>query len=164
MNQVKTYTTAEIRYDTQGGAFVALEEHESTVAALRDELAQAEVTRASWQNGYDVRGQEIQLLVAKNKALQERLEGAALPALAKGFNTLEQKGGKYTINLAFDNRDDAWAAYQELSDMNSHPVTPVPGYVHSIQTVTKSTESGAGDHQKPCRQPQAHPARCGCEE
>jgi hypothetical protein len=73
MSQVKTYTTAEIRYGTKGGNFVALPDHERDVAALREELAQAEITRASWQNAYEVRGQEVQLLVSKNNALSARL-------------------------------------------------------------------------------------------
>jgi hypothetical protein len=32
----------------------------------------------------------------------------------KGFNTLETGGGKYKIVMQFSDRDDAWAAYNEL--------------------------------------------------
>lgn len=35
--------------------------------------------------------------------------------LSKGFNTLETVGGKYKIVMQFAVRDDAWAAYTELS-------------------------------------------------
>lgn len=37
MSQAKTYTTAEIRYGTQGGTFVAIADHERQVTALREE-------------------------------------------------------------------------------------------------------------------------------
>ncbi|MGS0735512.1 hypothetical protein ACVBEG_02900 [Pseudomonas sp. GG8] len=43
----------------------------------------------------------------------------AAKAFAKGFNTLEQAGGKYRINMQFANRDDAWAAYGALSKLNN---------------------------------------------
>jgi hypothetical protein len=35
--------------------------------------------------------------------------------LGKGFNTLEQAGGKYSIKLAFENADDAYAAFTEIA-------------------------------------------------
>ncbi|MEO8644565.1 hypothetical protein [Pseudomonas sp.] len=35
--------------------------------------------------------------------------------LGKGFNTLEQAGGKYSIKLSFQNSDDAYAAYTEIA-------------------------------------------------
>ncbi|MBM6442343.1 hypothetical protein JQF37_01705 [Pseudomonas sp. MIL9] len=35
--------------------------------------------------------------------------------LSKGFNTLNQVGGKYSITLAFQNADDAYAAYTEIA-------------------------------------------------
>lgn len=35
--------------------------------------------------------------------------------LGKGFNTLEQAGGKYSIKLAFQNADDAYSAYTEIA-------------------------------------------------
>lgn len=35
--------------------------------------------------------------------------------LGKGFNTLEQSGGKYSIKLSFQNADDAYAAYTEIA-------------------------------------------------
>lgn len=35
--------------------------------------------------------------------------------LGKGFNTLNQVGGKYSIVLAFQNSDDAYAAYTEIA-------------------------------------------------
>ena len=35
--------------------------------------------------------------------------------LGKGFNTLNQVGGKYSITLAFQNADEAFAAYTEIA-------------------------------------------------
>lgn len=43
----------------------------------------------------------------------------AAKAFAKGFNTLEQAGGKYRINMQFANRDDAWAAYGALGKLSN---------------------------------------------
>lgn len=40
-------------------------------------------------------------------------------AFAKGFNTLETIDGKYKIVMQFAGRDDAWAAYTELSQMTA---------------------------------------------
>lgn len=39
--------------------------------------------------------------------------------LGKGFNTLNQVGGKYSITLAFQNADDAYAAYTEIATVVS---------------------------------------------
>ena len=38
MSQVKTYTTAEIRYGTQGDSFVAAADHDAEVAELRRQI------------------------------------------------------------------------------------------------------------------------------
>jgi len=43
----------------------------------------------------------------------------AAKAFAKGFNTLEQAGGKYRVNMQFANRDDAWAAYGALGKLGN---------------------------------------------
>ncbi|MBT9570040.1 MAG: hypothetical protein IV106_02810 [Pseudomonas umsongensis] len=44
--------------------------------------------------------------------------------LGKGFNTLEQSGGKYSIKLAFQNADDAYAAYTEIATVVRLGVEP----------------------------------------
>jgi hypothetical protein len=48
----------------------------------------------------------------------------AAKAFAKGFNALEQAGGKYRINMQFANRDDAWAAYTSLGKLNASLAKP----------------------------------------
>jgi hypothetical protein len=47
------------------------------------------------------------------------VEMDAAKAFAKGFNTLEQAGGKYRINMQFANHDDAWAAYMALGKLTA---------------------------------------------
>jgi hypothetical protein len=41
-----------------------------------------------------------------------------ISAMTKGFNTLEQANGKYSINMRFEHRDDAWSAYGKLGEFN----------------------------------------------
>lgn len=75
---------------------------------------------------YPDREQPAPVAVDEKQALQDRHEAwmagvengkasvAVVPLLAKGFTTLESIGGKYKIVTGFENRDDAWAAYDEL--------------------------------------------------
>ena len=60
--------------------------------------------------------------------LQSELTRAreVIGALAKGFNTLEQEGGKYRINMSFGSRDDAWSAYTALSQFNARARQSAP--------------------------------------
>ena len=49
----------------------------------------------------------------------------AAKAFAKGFNTLEQAGGKYRINMQFANGDEEFAAYTELGKLNASIAKPL---------------------------------------
>lgn len=44
--------------------------------------------------------------------------------LGKGFNTLNQVGGKYSVTLSFQNSDDAYAAYTEIATVVRLGVEP----------------------------------------
>jgi hypothetical protein len=71
----------------------------------------------------------IRSLRADCQELQSELTKAreVITALAKGFNTLDQVCGKYSISMAFSLRDDAWDAYNKLCKFNklSREIAPV---------------------------------------
>jgi hypothetical protein len=56
----------------------------------------------------------VDMATADSSGFQNGRKSVGL-LLGKGFNTLEQSGGKYSIKLEFQNADDAYAAYTEIA-------------------------------------------------
>lgn len=97
MSEVKRYTFA-------GAAGLYVYQADFDAALAREAALQARLTVAD---------QQVDDLQAELTKARE-----VIGALTKGFNTLDQVGGKYSINMSFAHRDDAWDAYSKLCKFN----------------------------------------------
>jgi hypothetical protein len=129
-------------YDSASGALCAIgealgvdEEDQSTDASLEaitrlqaqvKDLTQTNVTTMALLDGQH---EDTLFRLRQIDVLQSELTKAreVITALAKGFNTLDQVCGKYSISMAFSLRDDAWDAYNKLCQFNklSREIAPV---------------------------------------
>lgn len=108
---------------------------QSELAALREELAIVAGQREAWKET----SKKIYLrkLSAQQRLADAEQRNAALAELlSKGFNCIEQSGGKYRITMDFGSGDECFEAYSALCNLCRRD---------SLVREPQPTESGASE-------------------